>query len=189
MTGLVAECFGGGVCDWVGVNGRVDRRAPGWRTFVFSARRPHAGRVPGGGSLVTLLRSSGSCSAGRFGMVQGWEFGAQYFAGLYHQKSLSVDNLFVFVIILGTFAVPPEHQQRVLTIGIALALVLRACFIAVGAALSVGVLRHALCSGSCFRTGVRLSRHRDEDPSVDDNVLVVAARRALRSAIAMTADA
>lgn len=51
------------------------------------------------------------------------------------EKSLSVDNLFVFVIIMATFAVPREHQQRVLIFGIIAALALRAVFIAVGAAL------------------------------------------------------
>jgi tellurite resistance protein TerC len=51
------------------------------------------------------------------------------------EKSLSVDNLFVFVVIMSTFAVPAEHQHRVLTFGIVAALVLRAIFIALGAAL------------------------------------------------------
>ena len=51
-------------------------------------------------------------------MIAGWDFGSQYFAGYIVEKSLSVDNLFVFVIIMTTFAVPAEHQQRVLTFGI-----------------------------------------------------------------------
>ena len=51
------------------------------------------------------------------------------------ERSLSVDNLFVFVIIMTTFAVPREHEQRVLVFGIIAALVLRAIFIAAGAAL------------------------------------------------------
>ena len=60
------------------------------------------------------------------GTIAGWDFGAQYFAGYIVEKSLSVDNFFVFVVIMATFAVPPEHQQRVLTFGILAALVLRA---------------------------------------------------------------
>ena len=47
-----------------------------------------------------------------FGLIAGWDFGAEYFAGYIVEKSLSVDNLFVFVVILSTFAVPAEHQQR-----------------------------------------------------------------------------
>src|SRR3954453_17326872 len=70
-----------------------------------------------------------------FGLFAGWDFGAQYFAGYTVEKSLSVDNLFVFVVIMSTFAVPAEHQQRVLTFGILVALVMRAVFIALGAAL------------------------------------------------------
>ena len=53
-----------------------------------------------------------------FGVIAGWDFGAEYFAGYIVEKSLSVDNLFVFVVIMSTFAVPAEHQQRVLTFGI-----------------------------------------------------------------------
>src|SRR5580693_4566652 len=69
------------------------------------------------------------------GLLAGWDLGTQFLAGYVVERSLSVDNLFVFVIILSTFAVPAEYQPRALGIGIALALVLRAIFIAVGAAL------------------------------------------------------
>ncbi|MCF6509400.1 TerC family protein [Blastococcus sp. MG754426] len=61
-------------------------------------------------------------------------FGGEYFAGYVTEKSLSVDNLFVFVLIMASFAVPRELQQKVLLFGIAFALVLRTIFIAVGAA-------------------------------------------------------
>src|ERR671939_501412 len=60
-----------------------------------------------------------------FGVIAGWDHGAEYFAGYIVEKSLSVDNLFVFVVIMSTFAVPDEHQQKVLIIGIVLALILR----------------------------------------------------------------
>jgi tellurite resistance protein TerC len=114
------------------------------------------------------------------GAIAGWDFGAEYFAGYVVEKSLSVDNLFVFVIILGTFAVPPEHQNRVLTFGIIAALVLRAIFIALGAALLAAFsFMFALFGLLLLFTAVQLFRHRDEDPEVDDNVLVVAARRFL----------
>src|SRR3954465_2596464 len=45
---------------------------------------------------------------GALGVIAGWEFGTEYFAGYIVEKSLSVDNLFVFVVIMSTFAVPPE---------------------------------------------------------------------------------
>src|SRR3954467_7701610 len=113
-----------------------------------------------------------------FGMIAGWEFGAEYFAGYIVEKSLSVDNLFVFVVIMSTFAVPAEHQQRVLTFGILAALVLRAVFIALGAALISAFSFMFLIFGLLLIfTAVQLFRHRDQDPDVDENVLVRLTRR------------
>lgn len=68
------------------------------------------------------------------GMVWGWDFGTQYFAGYITEKSLSVDNLFVFLIIMTKFAVPRIYQQKVLLVGVVIALVLRTIFILAGAA-------------------------------------------------------
>jgi TerC family integral membrane protein len=64
----------------------------------------------------------------------GSERGLEYLTGYVVEKSLSVDNLFVFMLLLGAFAVPKELQQRVLLYGIIGALVLRGVFIALGAA-------------------------------------------------------
>lgn len=58
----------------------------------------------------------------------------EFFAGFITEKSLSVDNLFVFVLIMAKFSVPSHLQQRVLLVGVLIALVLRAAFIAAGAA-------------------------------------------------------
>jgi tellurite resistance protein TerC len=73
-----------------------------------------------------------------FGLLVIWkwggEFGGEYFAGYITEKALSVDNLFVFTIIMTSFAVPREFQQKVLLIGIVMALIMRGAFIAVGAA-------------------------------------------------------
>jgi tellurite resistance protein TerC len=115
-----------------------------------------------------------------FGFVAGWDSGAEYFAGYVVEKSLSVDNLFVFVVIMSTFAVPAEYQQKVLTIGILLALVLRAIFIALGAALLSAFSFMFLIFGALLIfTAVQLFRHRDEDPDVEDNALVKASKRFL----------
>ncbi|MFE0775358.1 TerC family protein [Streptomyces sp. NPDC058861] len=59
----------------------------------------------------------------------------EFFAGYITEKSLSVDNLFVFVLIMAKFSVPSHLQQRVLLVGVLIALVLRAIFIAAGAAI------------------------------------------------------
>ncbi|WP_439563921.1 TerC family protein [Microcella sp.] len=69
------------------------------------------------------------------GMVSGWQFGGEYFAGYLTEKALSVDNVFVFLLIMTAFAVPKMYQQKVLLIGIAIALIMRGIFIAVGATL------------------------------------------------------
>jgi tellurite resistance protein TerC len=102
--------------------------------FAGHVRRPHE---PG-------LRESALWSAAYVGLavvfglvvlaVGGAEAGAGYFAGYLTEKSLSVDNLFVFVLVLGSFAVPRALQQKVLLFGIAVALALRTAFILVGAA-------------------------------------------------------
>lgn len=63
----------------------------------------------------------------------GGQLGLEYYTGYLVEKSLSVDNLFVFMLLLAAFAVPRELQQRVLLIGVAGALVLRGIFIALGA--------------------------------------------------------
>lgn len=67
--------------------------------------------------------------------VWGAEFGQQYFAGYLIEKSLAVDNVFVWAIIFAAFAVPREYQHRVLFLGVLGALIFRGIFIAAGAAL------------------------------------------------------
>jgi TerC family integral membrane protein len=115
-----------------------------------------------------------------FGSLVGWEHGAEYFAGYLVEKSLSIDNLFVFVIIMATFAVPREHQQRVLTFGIIGALALRAVFIALGAALlSLLSFMFVIFGLLLVWTAVRLFRHRDQDPDIGNNPLVRFSRRIL----------
>jgi tellurite resistance protein TerC len=115
-----------------------------------------------------------------FGSVYGWGHGTEYFAGYIVEKSLSVDNLFVFVIIMTTFAVPEKYQQEVLTFGIIIALVLRVIFIALGAALLSAFSFMFLIFGAILLfTAVQLFRHRDEDPDVGENALVKAGRRFL----------
>ncbi|GAA4712357.1 tellurium resistance protein TerC [Phytohabitans rumicis] len=119
-----------------------------------------------------------------FGLVliaqHGGEFGTQYFAGYIVEKSLSVDNLFVFVIIMSTFAVPAQYQHKVLTFGIILALIMRAAFILLGAALlNLFTFMFLVFGLLLIFTAVQLFRHRDEDPDVQENVLVRATRRVL----------
>lgn len=102
--------------------------------FLVVVRKPHE---PSFRESVrwTIFYVSLACV---FGLsIWGWasaEKAAEFFAGYVTEWSLSVDNLFVFLVILTRFAVPAVYRQRVLLVGVALALVLRGIFIAAGAA-------------------------------------------------------
>jgi tellurite resistance protein TerC len=114
----------------------------------------------------------------RYGSTSGTEFFAAYLV----EKSLSVDNLFVFVIILAQFAVPSIYHQRVLLIGVILALVLRGIFIAVGAAaLAAFSFTFVIFGAILIWTGIGLFKHWDEDPEPGDNAIV----KRIRSRIKM----
>lgn len=103
----------------------------------------------------------------------GAQFGKEYFAAYIVEKSLSVDNLFVFLIILTNFAVPSIYHQRVLMVGIVLALFMRAIFIALGAAaLEAFSFTFVIFGGILLWTGIKLFQHWDEDPDPTDNPIV-----------------
>lgn len=104
-------------------------------------------------------------------------WGTEYFAGYLVEKSLSVDNLFVFAIILAQFAVPSIYQQRVLLIGVIVALVLRAIFIAIGAAVIAFAFTFVIFGAILIWTGIGLMRHWNEDPDPTENFLVKRVRK------------
>jgi len=103
--------------------------------FFIGGRKPHEVSLKEAGIWTVVWIAL----AVAFGGFLWWHSGAtpagQFFAGYITEKSLSVDNLFVFVLIMAKFAVPAQYQQRVLMIGVLIALALRAAFIAAGAAL------------------------------------------------------
>ncbi|GHG71376.1 TerC family protein [Streptomyces griseocarneus] len=103
--------------------------------FFIGGRKPHEVSVREAGVWTAVWVAL----AGLFGLGL-WVFGGsapagEFFAGFITEKSLSVDNLFVFVLIMAKFAVPRVYQQRVLMVGVLIALVLRAVFIGAGAAI------------------------------------------------------
>ncbi|GAB3879887.1 TerC/Alx family metal homeostasis membrane protein [Terrabacter terrigena] len=111
-----------------------------------------------------------------FGGWLWWQYGSQqgveYYTGYIVEKSLSVDNLFVFVILLSAFAVPRELRQRVLLIGVAGALVLRGIFIALGAQMIASFAWTFLLFGAILlATAVKVGRdalsHSDHSIDVD----------------------
>ena len=103
--------------------------------FYSHVRTPHAPTLKEAGFWSAFYLGL----AGRFGAVVwfGWdaEHGVEYLTGYVTEKALSIDNLFVFALIIGAFQVPRKYQQKVLLIGIVLALVFRLIFILAGSAL------------------------------------------------------
>src|SRR4051812_43509053 len=134
------------------------------------------GRVPG-------LRESALWSVGwiiaaaAFGLVfwslEGGEAGGEYFAGYLLERSLSLDNVFVFAVLLGYFAIAPQEQSKLLGWGIALAVVLRLIFIIAGAAMLDAF--HAtfyLFGILLLYTAWKLARHSDAEVDPQRNPLV-----------------
>ncbi|MDQ3760829.1 MAG: TerC family protein [Actinomycetota bacterium] len=113
----------------------------------------------------------------------GSQFAVEFVAGYVTEYSLSVDNLFVFVIIMATFGVPAVHQHRVLLIGIVLALIMRGIFIAAGAALIANFSWVFYLFGVLLvYLGWEQVRHRKEDVEFRENI----ALRALRKLVPVT---
>lgn len=108
----------------------------------------------------------------------------EYFTGYVTEYSLSVDNLFVFMLLVSSFAVPRIHQHRVLLIGIVIALVMRGVFIAAGAALIAHFTWVFFLFGAFLLwTAVGMLRNRDEDSSAENAVV-----RWTRKVFPVTAD-
>ncbi|MDX6351291.1 MAG: tellurite resistance protein TerC [Streptomyces sp.] len=128
--------------------------------------------------------------AGLFGLslllYGGGQPAGEFFAGFITEKSLSVDNLFVFVLIMGKFAVPSQYQQRVLLVGVLIALLLRAVFIAAGAAIIASFAWVFYIFGAfLIYTAWKLIKEAradegaDEDAAFEENKLLKIAERRL----------
>lgn len=103
--------------------------------FFAHVRTPHEPSIGEAARWSALYIGLALLFGVGIGVFSGWGYGGEYFAGYLTEKALSIDNLFVFLLIMTSFAVPRVHQQKVLMIGIVIALVLRGAFIAVGATL------------------------------------------------------
>ena len=120
-----------------------------------------------------------------FGVVllaaYGPRYGGEFFAGWLTEYSLSVDNLFVFVIIMARFAVPRMLQQRALLIGVMLALVLRGALIAVGATVvNRFVWVFYLFGAFLIYTAIALARqHQGGEDEFKENMVIRWSRRIL----------
>ncbi|MFI7614714.1 TerC/Alx family metal homeostasis membrane protein [Nonomuraea terrae] len=150
--------------------------------FVFHVRKAH----------VPTLREASVWSALYVGVallfgVGVWWFGghapgAEYFAGYVTEKALSVDNLFVFLVIISSFKVPRAEQQKVLLFGITLSLLARTAFILIGAALiSLFSWVFYLFGLILLITAGNLFKPESEESHTPDNFLIRFARKRLRT--------
>src|SRR3954453_13114579 len=105
--------------------------------LAIVARRPHEPSVKESALWVTFYVSLALVFGAVLMAVAGGEYAGEFYAGWLTEYSLSIDNLFVFVIIMARFQVPRKLQQEALMVGIIIALVLRGIFILLGAAVIV----------------------------------------------------
>jgi len=101
--------------------------------LLIIVKRPHIPAPRESTLWVVFYVTLALVFAGVLWIVAGGEIAGQFVAGWLTEYSLSIDNLFVFVLLMGQFSVPRRYQQQVLMVGIIIALVLRGLFILVGA--------------------------------------------------------
>ena len=101
--------------------------------IIYIARRPHEPTFRECAIALTFYVGLAVAFGVWVTYFHGTDFGIEFFAGWLTEYSLSVDNLFIFLIIMASFKVPRKYQQEALLIGIILALIFRGIFIALGA--------------------------------------------------------
>jgi tellurite resistance protein TerC len=148
--------------------------------LFISDRKPHVPSIREATTWSLIYIGAALLFGAGLFFVVGGQTSAEFLGGYITEKALSVDNLFVFVIIMSAFAVPPAYQHRVLMFGIILALILRGLFIAAGAA---AISRFSevfyLFGAFLIYTAVQLARHKGEEPDLDKNAVIRFAERRL----------
>ena len=135
---------------------------------LFLHRDAHEIRLKEAAVWSTIWVAVGVAVGAAIWWGYGSEFGLQYFGGYLIEKSLAVDNVFVWATLLGYFAVPARYQHRVLFYGVVGALVFRAIFIAAGSALIASAAWVLYIFGAfLILTGVKMlvQRNQHADPS------------------------
>ena len=120
-------------------------------------------------------------------LFESTQVGSEYLTGYLLERSLSLDNVFVFALIFGAMAVPVAERQDVLELGIIFALILRAIFIVLGATLVESFSWVLYIFGAILLyTGIQMARHRGEQEDVDPEKNIGV--RALKKVIPVTDD-
>jgi tellurite resistance protein TerC len=147
--------------------------------LVFARDHTPSLREAGAWSVVWLAVAVAFGAA--FWAWQGGEAGGQFFAGYLLERSLSLDNVFVFAVILAYFAVPAHVQPKVLSWGIGLALVLRLVFILAGAALLDAFhITFYVFGALLLYTAWKLARHDNREVDPEHNPVLRVLRRRFR---------
>jgi tellurite resistance protein TerC len=150
--------------------------------YVFHIRKPHVPTLPE--AAIWSAAYIGTAIIFGIGVVVfgGTTMGVEYFACYLSNEALSVDNLFVFLVIIGSFAVPRVAQQKVLLFGIVLALVARIGFIFIGVALiTIFDWAFYLFSVVLLITACSLARPSESEGPTADIMTIRVAKRYLRT--------
>jgi tellurite resistance protein TerC len=149
--------------------------------LLIVGRRPHEPSMKEASGWVVFYVALALAFGVGVWVAAGGKSAGEFYTGWLTEYSLSVDNLFVFVIIMGRFAVPRRFQQKVLLIGIVLALVMRGAFIAAGAAL-ISQFSWVFYLFGAFLVYTAISLIKEGENDSDDfqeNILIRWAKRAL----------
>jgi tellurite resistance protein TerC len=149
--------------------------------LLIIGRRPHEPSMKESGGWVAFYVALALVFGAGVWLTAGGKYAGEFYTGWLTEYSLSVDNLFVFVIIMARFAVPRQFQQKVLLIGIVLALLMRGAFIAAGAAL-ISQFSWVFYVFGAFLVYTAVTLLKEGDNDADDfkeNILIRWAKRAL----------
>jgi tellurite resistance protein TerC len=149
--------------------------------LLIVGRRPHEPSMREAGTWVAFYVGLALLFGVGVWATAGGTAAGEFYTGWLTEYSLSVDNLFVFVIIMARFAVPRQFQQKVLLIGIVLALIMRGAFIAAGAALITQFSWVFYIFGAFLvYTAITLAKQGEpDDGDFKENMLIRWSRRAL----------
>ncbi|SDZ09685.1 tellurite resistance protein TerC [Micromonospora pattaloongensis] len=170
-----------GVSPWVWLVTLVALIAVLAADLLIIGRRPHEPSIRESSLWVAFYVGLALLFGAGIWVTWGGVHAAEFYTGWLTEYSLSVDNLFVFVIIMARFAVPRAYQQKVLLIGIVLALVMRGGFIAAGAAL-ISQFSWVFYIFGAFLVYTAINFLRQGEPDEDEfseNLLIRWSRRAL----------
>ena len=149
---------------------------------LILGRRPHEPSMKEAGTFIGIFVAAAVLFGLGVWYVSGPRYAGEFFAGWLTEYSLSIDNLFIFIIIMAKLKVPRQYQQFALLVGIILALIFRGIFIAVGAAAInrfswVFFLFGAFLIYTAVKLVIEYRKHEDDDEPADNALLRMVKKR------------